>query len=187
MQCKLPHTHTCAHTYTHAHRQTEIQYSWETRRLGGESSPTFRCPRLTHMTPPVIRFEPSTAGKCTISTVRVHATLAWVPPAASCSCWHRIIVVLEKTLESYIFFSRNLSNTLFSAWSHQSCSQFSYTYTPYFTLLFFISLHTHSPWYNHTGWHGVKHQVTYLLAHTYWQMFRVCFNKCDNTDYTKGR
>ena len=27
-----------------------------------------------------------------------------------------------------------------------------------------ISLPGYSPWYNHNGWLGVKHQITYLLA-----------------------
>ena len=30
----------------------------------------------------------------------------------------------------------------------------------------------HSPWYNHTGWLGVKHQITYLL--TYLHIYLLC-------------
>ena len=34
-----------------------------------------------------------------------------------------------------------------------------------------------SPWYNHTGWLGVKHQLTYLLTYSLW-MFRVSTDIC---------
>ena len=30
-----------------------------------------------------------------------------------------------------------------------------------------------APWYNHNGWLGVKHQVTYLLAHADWRWMRL--------------